>query len=598
MNTSPLYAGFIFDDGRTDLKNLLIYLKKQRRECILAPLFKLLEACFDLMVPLVVKAIIDNGINGGLGSGYIVKMSLILVALAAVGMAMAVAAQYFAAKAAVGFATDVRSALFCKMQYLSYSEIDKLGTSTMITRMTSDVNQLQNGVNLVLRLFLRAPVIVFGAAIMAFTIDAQSAVVFAVVIPLLSVVVFGIMLITIPLYKKSQSGVDTLLKKTKENLDGARVIRAFAREDSEIDEFDKHNAALTKIQLFVGRISALMNPLTYLLINAAVIFIVYIGARRVDGGFILQGSIVALYNYMAQILIELIKLANLIITTSKAIACGNRIGDIISGVSQTLDGGDSKIARNKIEKKNDYAVAFDNVSLKYTEGGDEALCGVSFTVSKGETVGVIGGTGSGKTSLVNLIPAFYRASGGEVTVDGVPVDDYDKKELLKKIGVVPQKAVLFSGTIRENILWGNESATDDEINRAIISAQAWDVVDKKGGLDYVIEQDARNLSGGQRQRLTIARALVKNPEILILDDSASALDYATDAALRSAIKELDSTVFVVSQRASSVMFADKIVVLDDGAVVGVGTHDELIKSCEPYREIYFSQYPDEKEAVR
>ena len=570
-------------------------MKRHTKECILAPTFKLLEACFDLAVPLVVAAIIDNGINGGRGTPYIVKMALILVVLAAVGLVMAVAAQFFAAKAAVGFAGDVRVALFKKIQSLSYTDIDALGTSSMITRMTSDVNQLQSGVNLVLRLFLRAPVIVFGACIMAFTIDAKSAFVFVVAIPLLAVVVFGIMLLCIPLYKKAQTGVDKLLGKTRENLTGARVIRAFASEEREIAEFDERNEALTKVQKFVGRISALMNPLTFLIINGAVIALIYIGSKQIDGGIILQGSVVALYNYMAQILIELIKLANLIITTSKAVACGNRIEDIISGVETTLDVPSEKESEPK-NKIDEFAVSFKNVSLKYGTGGDESLSGITFDVKKGETVGIIGGTGSGKTSLVNLIPAFYPATSGCVTVDGIPVGAYKKADLLSKIGVVPQKAVLFKGTIRDNILWGKADASDDEIMHAVDMAQASDIIDKKGGLDYVVEQDARNLSGGQRQRLTIARALVKNPEILILDDSASALDFATDAKLRRAVSKINSTVFIVSQRASSVMNADKIVVLDDGEAVGIGTHEQLMECCETYREIFFSQFPDKKEA--
>lgn len=579
------------------MKELLKLLKRQKKESILAPTFKLLEACFDLFVPLVVAAIIDNGIDGGRGNGYIVKMSLLLVALAAVGLAMAIAAQYFAAKAATGFAKDVRSSLFKKIQSLSYSEIDSLGTSSMITRMTSDVNQLQSGVNLALRLFLRAPIIVFGSAIMAFMIDPESAVIFVVVIPLLSIVVFGIMLLCIPLYKKAQNAIDSLLGKTRENLSGARVIRAFASEDREIAEFDECNNKQTKIQRFVGRISALMNPLTYLIVNAGIIAIVYVGAKRVDGGVMLRGSVVALYNYMSQILIELVKLANLIITVSKAAACGNRIGDIVYGMDEIgACSGESTKKTTPSIRSNDYAVSFSNVTLKYNKNGDEALSDVSFNASRGETIGIIGGTGSGKSSLVNLIAGFYNATSGDVTVDGINTADYERKELLSKIGIVPQKAVLFKGSIRDNIKWGNENATDEEILHAIDMAQGSDIIEKKGSLDYEIEQDARNLSGGQKQRLTIARALVKNPEILILDDSASALDFATDAALRHEIKKLDCTIFIVSQRASSVMFADKIVVLDDGAAVGVGSHSELMKTSETYREIYFSQYPDEKEA--
>ncbi len=570
---------------------MLKLLKKYRKECVLAPTFKLLEACFDLTVPIVVAAVIDNGINGDGGSSYIIKMVFILVALAAVGMAVATAAQYFAAKAAVGFSGDVREELFKKIQTFSYSELDSLGTSSMITRMTSDVNQLQTGINLFLRLFLRAPVIVFGAMIMAFVINAHIALIFVVAIALLFAVVYGVMFLTVPLYKKSQADLDSLLLLTRENLDGARVIRAFAAEEREIADFDKKNAALTKMQYFVGKISALMNPLTYMIINFAVIALIYFGSRQIDGGIILQGSLVALYSYMAQILVELIKFANLIVTMSKTAASKKRIDEIMR-IEPERTGSDISDISQKI---GDAAVSFDNVSLRYGTGGDDVLSNISFDVRRGETVGIIGGTGSGKTSLINLIPHFYDATGGTVYVYGIPVERYDSQTLLQKIGIVPQKAVLFKGTVRDNIKWGNENASDDEIIDAIKLAQGYDIIEKSGGLDREIEQDAKNLSGGQRQRLTIARALIKKPEILILDDSASALDYATDAALRRAIKTVDATVFIVSQRASAVMGADKIIVMNDGEICGIGTHDELIRSCPTYREIYFSQYP-EKEA--
>ena len=570
---------------------MLKLLKKYRKECVLAPTFKLLEACFDLTVPIVVAAVIDNGINGDGGSSYIIKMALILVALAAVGMAAATAAQYFAAKAAVGFSGDVREELFKKIQTFSYSELDSLGTSSMITRMTSDVNQLQTGINLFLRLFLRAPVIVFGAMIMAFVINAHIAIIFVVAIALLFAVVYGVMFLTVPLYKKSQADLDSLLLLTRENLDGARVIRAFAAEEREIADFDKKNAALTKMQYFVGKISALMNPLTYMIINFAVIALIYFGSRQIDGGIILQGSLVALYSYMAQILVELIKFANLIVTMSKTAASKKRIDEIMRFEPERTGSDINDIS----QKSGDAAVSFDNVSLRYGAGGDDVLSNISFDVRRGETVGIIGGTGSGKTSLINLIPHFYDATGGTVYVYGIPVERYDGQTLLQKIGIVPQKAVLFKGTVRDNIKWGNENASDDEIIDAIKLAQGYDIIEKSGGLDREIEQDAKNLSGGQRQRLTIARALIKKPEILILDDSASALDYATDAALRRAIKTVDATVFIVSQRASAVMGADKIIVMNDGEICGIGTHDELIRSCPTYREIYFSQYP-EKEA--
>lgn len=575
------------------MKKLLIYLKDYKKETILGPLFKLLEASFELIVPLVVAAIIDVGIGNG-DKTYILKMCIYLILLGVVGLASSITAQYFAAKAATGFATKLRHALFAHIQGLSFTEIDQIGTSTMITRMTSDINQLQSGVNMVLRLFLRSPFIVFGAMIMAFTIDVKAALVFVITIPLLSLVVFGIMAVSIPLYKKVQTALDKILGITRENLTGVRVIRAFGKEKSEISEFAEKNESFTAMQMKVGRISALMNPLTYIMINFGIIVLIWVGALRVDGGYITQGEVVALYNYMSQILVELIKLANLIVTITKALACAGRIEDVLEL--------EASIPQNKHILVNKSAsteakVAFEHVGMAYRGAGAEALSDISFTVKKGETIGIIGGTGSGKTSLVHLIPRFYDVSRGRVLVDGIDVKEYPLKELREKVGIVMQRSVLFQGTIRENICWGREDATDAEIWEALEIAQAKEIVEKKPeGLDTMVSQGAKNLSGGQKQRLSIARALVRKPEILILDDSASALDYATDARLRNSIAGLKSstTVFIVSQRASSIMHADKIIVLEDGNVAGIGTHEELKKSCEVYREIYYSQYEKEE----
>ena len=576
------------------MNKLLRYLKDYRKESILGPLFKLLEASFELLVPLVVAAIIDRGI-GGADKGYTVKMCLLLLALGVVGLISSVTAQYFAAKAAVGFAEKVRHALFGHIQRLSYSDIDSLGTSTLVTRMTSDMNQVQYGVNMTLRLLLRSPFVVFGAMIMAFTVDAKAALTFVVTIPLLSVVVFGIMLICIPLYRKVQEKLDGVLLSTRENLTGVRVIRAFCKEEEETVRFLDRNEALTDAQKFVGRISALMNPVTLVIINGSIIALVYIGALRVDQGIISQGAVVALYNYMSQILVELIKLANLIISVTKSIACGNRIQAVLE-IEPSMH-FPSGVTAASGDPHSEYAVEFRHADLRYGNSGENALTDMNIRVKRGETIGVIGGTGSGKSSLVNMIPRFYDTFAGEVLVDGVNVKEYTREGLRRKIGMVPQKAVLFKGTIRDNMRWGNPSATDDEISAAIAIAQASEVVaGKQGGLNYMIAQGGKNLSGGQRQRLTIARALVGKPEILILDDSASALDFATDAALRKAIKTMDGspTVFVVSQRAASIAHADKIVVLDDGKIVGMGKHDDLLMACEVYREIYNSQFSSEK----
>lgn len=570
---------------------LLVHIKKYKKECVLGPLFKLLEALLELFVPLVIANIIDNGIANG-DTGYVVGMVCLLVGLGVVGLAFSITAQYFAAKAAVGFSAKVKHELFRHIESLSWTEIDGIGTSTLITRMTSDMNQIQNGVNLTLRLLLRSPFVVFGAMIIAFTINVQAALIFVAAIPLLSVVVFGIMLWCIPLYKKVQSRLDKVLGITRENLTGVRVIRAFCKEDEEIQSFTEHNDQLTAAQKFVGRISALMNPLTYVIINLAIIWLIQTGAVQVNNGDLSQGDVVALYNYMSQILVELIKLANLIISLTKSVACGNRVQSIFEIHSSQTVSEDSSIHGSE-----DYAVEFRNVSLRYANAGEDSLTGMSFAVKRGETVGIIGGTGSGKSSLVNLIPRFYDATGGEVLIGGRNADSFDPEELRMKIGVVPQKAVLFKGTIRENMQWGKSDATDEEIMAAAKTAQAADVIEGKGGLDYEIEQGGKNLSGGQRQRFTIARALVRKPEILILDDSASALDFATDAALRKAIREMDSdpTVFIVSQRTSSIQHADKIIVLDDGKIVGIGRHDELLENCPVYSEIYNSQF--KKEAV-
>lgn len=568
---------------------LLIHIKKYKRECVLGPLFKLLEALLELFVPLVIASIIDDGIANG-NKGYVVGMVFLLIGLGVVGLAFSITAQYFAAKAAVGFSSKVKHELFRHIESLSYSEIDQIGTSTLITRMTSDMNQIQTGVNMTLRLLLRSPFVVFGAMIMAFTINVQAALIFTAAIPILSVVIFGIMLWCIPLYKKVQQKLDKLLGITRENLTGVRVIRAFCKENQEIEEFTRSNDELTTGQKFVGKISALMNPLTYIIINLAIIWLIQTGAVQVNDGTLSQGDVVALYNYMSQILVELIKLANLIISLTKCVACGNRVQALFEISSSQTVSADTKIVGNE-----NYAVEFRNVSLQYKNAGAESLTGMDFAVRRGETVGIIGGTGSGKTSLVNMIPRFYDATQGEVLIGGRNVNSYEISELREKIGVVPQKAVLFKGSIRENMQWGKKDATDEEILAAANTAQAADVINSKGGLDYEIEQGGRNLSGGQRQRFTIARALVRNPEILILDDSASALDFATDAALRKAIREMDSnpTVFIVSQRTSSIQHADKIIVLDDGKITGIGKHEELLKSCPVYIEIYNSQFKTE-----
>lgn len=601
------------------MRKLLVYLKHYKKETVCAPLFKMLEATFELFVPLVMAAIIDTGIKEG-NVSYVLQMGFLLIALGLIGLVCSITAQYFAAKAAVGFSTGLKHALFSHIQSLSFTEIDTLGTSTMITRMTSDVNQVQNGVNMVLRLFLRSPFIVFGAMIMAFTIDVKAAMIFVVTIPLLSIVVFGIMMLTMPMYRKVQAGLDQVLGATRENLTGARVIRAFNKEEEEIEQFGQKNAVLTDLQLFVGKISALTNPVTYIIINAATIFLLYTGAVRVDEGTITQGQVVALVNYMSQILIELVKLANLIITITKALACANRIESIFEIQSSMTweqaaeaDKDEKKQAAEGNGKLQDagtdeqrkvrpadtsamvpYAVDFDHVHLAYAGAGAESLSDIDFKVKKGQTIGIIGGTGSGKSSLVNMIPRFYDATQGTVRIDGKDVRSYSMEELRQKVGVVLQKAVLFAGTIRENLLWGKEDAAEEELWQALATAQAKEFVEAKDGkLDAVVAQAGRNLSGGQRQRLTIARALVGKPEILILDDSASALDYATDAALRKALRELpgETTVFIVSQRASSIQHADQIIVLDDGLMVGCGTHAELLRDCEVYQEIYYSQYP-------
>lgn len=568
------------------MRKLLRFLKDYKKESILSPLFKLLEASFELFVPLVMAAIIDTGI-GNKDGGFILKMCGILILLALVGLTCSITAQYFAAKAAVGFATKVRHALFDHIQKLSYTEMDTAGTDTMITRMTSDINQAQSGVNMVLRLFLRSPFIVFGAMIMAFTIDVKAALIFVVTIPVLSVVVFGIMIITIPLFRRVQASLDKVLGVTRENLTGSRVIRAFNKEQEEIADFDESNERLTDVQLFVGKISALMNPLTYIIINVALVILIWTGAIQVNIGKISQGEVVALVNYMSQILVELVKLANLIITVTKAIACGNRVQSIFEMETSMVDGNGSK------KEDTGYTVEFRNVSMRYKGAGADTLTGIDFKAKPGDTIGIIGGTGSGKSSVVNLIPRFYDVTEGQVMVDGMDVRDYKITDLRDKIGIVPQKAVLFAGTIRSNLAWGKEDATEEEMQQALAIAQAAEVVDKKDGkLDAEVEQGGKNFSGGQKQRLTIARALVKQPEILIMDDSSSALDYATDAKLRQAIHNMPNhpTVFIVSQRAASIMYADKIIVLDDGTVAGTGTHEELLKDCSVYQEIYYSQF--------
>ena len=572
------------------MKSLLVYLKDYKKEAILAPLFKLLEASFELVVPLVMAAVIDVGIENR-DKPYIIQMCLVLIALGVIGLVCSITAQYFSAKAAAGFATGLRHELFWHIQNFTFSKMDTIGTSTLITRMTSDVNQVQSGVNLVLRLFLRSPFIVFGAMVMAFTVDVKAALIFVVTIPLLSVVVFGIMLITMPLYRKVQANLDKVLLVTRENLTGARVIRAFNKEESERERFLEGNQTLTDAQKFVGRISGLMNPLTYIIVNGAIVFLLYTGAVRVDMGALTQGEVVALVNYMSQILVELVKLANLIITVTKAIACANRIEKVFHEKNDMEEG-----SREWEQQTESPMVEFQDVSLVYEGNSAPSLSGISFHAGKGETIGVIGGTGSGKSSLVNLIPRFYEAASGQVLINGENVKGYCIDSLRKKIGVVPQKAVLFKGSIAENIRWGKENASVEEIEEALGLAQAMEFVEKKDGyLDFQIEQNGRNLSGGQKQRMTIARALVRKPEILRLDDSASALDFATDAALRDAIRGMKEkpTVFIVSQRAASVQYADRIIVLDDGEMAGLGTHEELLEHCPAYREIYYSQFKKE-----
>ncbi len=582
------------------MKQLIMYLKDYKKESILAPLFKLLEAFFELMVPLVMANIIDYGISNR-SMGYIGKMGLLLLLLGIVGLASSITAQFFAAKAAVGFSTKLRQALFNHIEDLSFTDIDKAGTSTMITRMTSDVNQVQSGINMTLRLFLRSPIIVFGAMIMAFTIDVKCALIFVVAIPLLSVVVFGIILSTIPMYKKVQSKLDQVLGITRENLTGVRVIRAFHQEAKEEDRFRENNEALSAMQIFVGKISACMNPVTYIIVNGAIIALIYTGAVQVNIGNLSQGEVVAIINYMNQILVELVKLANLIVTMTKALACAERVASVFDiGADAAYVGAQDQKLADKVDKSAPF-LDFKHVSLTYQGAGAPTLQDMNFTVNRGDTVGIIGGTGSGKTSLVNLIPGFYPATEGEILLEGRDIRTMSDEELRGRIGVVPQKAVLFKGTIRSNLQWGKPDATEEEMWKALELAQASEVVDgKPGKLDATVAQNGKNFSGGQRQRLTIARALVRNPEILILDDSASALDYATDAKLRAAIRTLEdkTTTFIVSQRASTIRHADKIIVLDDGEIAGMGTHDELLKDCTVYQEIYYSQYPEQRGGVR
>lgn len=609
------------------MKELLKYIKDYKKECVLGPLFKLLEACFDLTVPIVMAKIIDEGIAKS-DSHFILVYGGVLILLAAVGLLSSITAQYFAAKAAVGFATNLRHGLFKHIESLSFTEMDTVGISTLITRMTSDINQMQSGVNMALRLFLRSPFIVFGAAVMAFTVDVKAAIVFAVVIPILAVVVLGIMAVSMPLYRKVQAGLDGILGRTRQNLTGVRVIRAFDKEEAEKEDFNNENQILTNLQLLVGKISALTNPVTYIFLNVALVVLLYVGAIRVDGGLLTQGKVIALVNYMSQILVELIKLANTIVLSTKAVACGNRIQSVFEMKPSIMDDFVSDDEEFGSMKKSDNAesskltdeenvlgsekelinksadsiskgaeVVFENVDLTYKGAGDKSLENISFTAPAGSTIGIIGGTGSGKSSLVNLIPRFYDATAGRVLIDGKNVKDYKVSEVRSIVGIVMQKAVLFKGSIRENMKWGNDKATDDEINFALENAQAAEIVaGKEGGLDYMIEQSGRNLSGGQKQRFTIARALVRRPKVLILDDSASALDFATDAKLRKSLKQLgyEPTTFIVSQRTSSIKHADMILVLDDGKVVGKGTHDELLENCEVYHEIYMSQFKDKK----
>ena len=582
------------------MKRLMMYLKDYKKESILAPLFKLLEAFFELMVPLVMANIIDYGISNR-NMGYIGKMGLLLLLLGVVGLASSITAQFFAAKAAVGVSTKLRQALFDHIEDLSFTDIDKAGTSTMITRMTSDVNQVQSGINMTLRLFLRSPIIVFGAMIMAFTIDVKCALIFVVAIPLLSIVVFGIILSTIPMYKKVQSKLDQVLGITRENLTGVRVIRAFHQEAKEEERFRENNEALSAMQIFVGKISACMNPVTYVIVNGAIIALIYTGAVQVNIGNLSQGEVVAIINYMNQILVELVKLANLIVTMTKALACADRVASVFEiGTDAAYVGAQNQKLADKVDKSAPF-LDFKHVSLTYQGAGAPTLQDMNFTVNRGDTVGIIGGTGSGKTSLVNLIPGFYPATEGEILLEGRDIRTMSDEELRGRIGVVPQKAVLFKGTIRSNLQWGKPDATEEEMWKALELAQASEVVEGKDGkLDATVAQNGKNFSGGQRQRLTIARALVRNPEILILDDSASALDYATDAKLRAAIRTLEdkTTTFIVSQRASTIRHADKIIVLDDGEIAGMGTHDELLKDCTVYQEIYYSQYPEQRGGVR
>lgn len=582
------------------MKRLMMYLKDYKKESILAPLFKLLEAFFELMVPLVMANIIDYGISNR-NMGYIGKMGLLLLLLGVVGLASSITAQFFAAKAAVGVSTKLRQALFDHIEDLSFTDIDKAGTSTMITRMTSDVNQVQSGINMTLRLFLRSPIIVFGAMIMAFTIDVKCALIFVVAIPLLSIVVFGIILSTIPMYKKVQSRLDQVLGITRENLTGVRVIRAFHQEAKEEERFRENNEALSAMQIFVGKISACMNPVTYIIVNGAIIALIYTGAVQVNIGNLSQGEVVAIINYMNQILVELVKLANLIVTMTKALACADRVASVFEiGADAAYMGAQNQKLADKVDKSAPF-LDFKHVSLTYQGAGAPTLQDMNFTVNRGDTVGIIGGTGSGKTSLVNLIPGFYPATEGEILLEGRDIKTMSDEELRGRIGVVPQKAVLFKGTIRSNLQWGKPDATEEEMWKALELAQASEVVEGKDGkLDATVAQNGKNFSGGQRQRLTIARDLVREPEILILDDSASALDYATDAKLRAALRTLEdkTTTFIVSQRASTIRHADKIIVLDDGEIAGVGTHDELLKDCTVYQEIYYSQYPEQRGGVR
>lgn len=596
------------------MKKLMKYLKSYRKECIIAPLFKLLEACFELFVPLVIVRIIDVGVGQG-DKTCVIQMGALLIVLAVIGLSCAVTAQFFAAKAAVGFSTKLREVLFGHIEGLSFTDVDQAGTSTMITRMTSDVNQVQSGVNMTLRLFLRSPIVVFGAMIMAFTIDVKMALVFVVAIPLLAVIVFGIMLITMPLYKKVQGGLDKVLGITRENLTGVRVIRAFHQEQREEQRFQESNQNLTNMQKFVGKISAFMNPVTYVIVNVAAIVLIYKGGLKVEIGELTQGQVVAILDYMSQILVELVKLANLIILMTKAMACADRVAAVLEigengdnaaeGEKTTADDADAEDRKaafigESVRNRKGGFLTFDHVSLKYKGAGEETLEDVSIDVRKGDVIGVIGGTGSGKTSFVNLIPKFYEATKGSITLNGKNLNDYDETELRKRVGVVPQKAVLFLGTIRSNLLWGKENATEEEMWRALELAQAKEIVEGKDGmLEAEVAQNGRNFSGGQRQRLTIARALIRRPEILILDDSASALDYATDAKLRNSIKSIkdETTTFIVSQRASSIRHADQILVLEDGRVAGLGTHDELLENCEVYQEIYYSQYPEERKGA-